>query len=72
MKNELKVFGNESQKTMTDEWKERGVKENQEFSILTATIAKETFGLTPTEHKEVKGLNRQNLRDHYLSRMPAG
>jgi DNA-damage-inducible protein D len=31
---------------------------------LTATIAKGTFGLTPTEHKEIKGLERQNLRDH--------
>ncbi len=54
----------ETRKALTDEWKERGVKENQEYSILTATIAKGTFGLTPTEHKEVKGLNRQNLRDH--------
>jgi DNA-damage-inducible protein D len=54
----------ETRKALTDEWKARGVEENQEFSILTATIAKGTFGLTPTEHKEVKGLNRQNLRDH--------
>lgn len=54
----------ETRKALTDEWKERGVKENQEFSILTATIAKGTFGLTPTQHKEVKGLERQNLRDH--------
>ena len=54
----------ETRKALTDEWKERGVKENQEFSILTATIAKGTFGLTPNEHKEVKGLQRQNLRDH--------
>lgn len=54
----------ETRKALTDEWKERGVKENQAFSILTATIAKGTFGLTPTEHKEVKGLTRQNLRDH--------
>ena len=54
----------ETRKALTDEWKERGVKENQEYSILTATIAKGTFGLTPTEHKEVKGLERQNLRDH--------
>lgn len=38
--------------------------EKQEYSILTATIAKGTFGLTPSEHSEVKGLNRQNLRDH--------
>ncbi len=54
----------ETRKALTDEWKLRGVKENQEYSVLTATIAKATFGLSPSEHKEVKGLNRQNLRDH--------
>jgi DNA-damage-inducible protein D len=40
------------------------VKEGHEYSILTAEIAKATFGLTPSEHKEFKGLDRQNLRDH--------
>jgi DNA-damage-inducible protein D len=54
----------ETRKELTDEWKQRGVKENQEYAILTATIAKGTFGLTPTEHKDLKGLERQNLRDH--------
>ena len=53
----------ETRKALTDEWKQRGVKEQQEYSILTAIIAKGTFGLTPSEHKEVKGLERQNLRD---------
>ncbi len=54
----------ETRKELTDEWKQRGVKEGQEYAVLTATIAKGTFGLTPTEHKDVKGLERQNLRDH--------
>jgi DNA-damage-inducible protein D len=54
----------ETRKELTDEWKQRGVKENQEYAILTATIAKGTFGLTPNEHKDLKGLDRQNLRDH--------
>ena len=54
----------ETRKELTDEWKNRSVKEGQEYAILTATIAKGTFGLTPTEHKDVKGLDRQNLRDH--------
>jgi DNA-damage-inducible protein D len=54
----------ETRRALTDEWKGRGVKENQEYSILTAAIAKGTFGLTPSEHKEIKGLERQNLRDH--------
>jgi DNA-damage-inducible protein D len=51
-------------KELTGEWKNRGVKEGQEYSILTAEIAKATFGLTPTEHKNLKGLDKQNLRDH--------
>jgi DNA-damage-inducible protein D len=49
---------------LTDEWKNRGVKEGQEYSILTATIAKGTFGLTPSEHAQHKGLEKENLRDH--------
>lgn len=54
----------EARKRLTDEWKKRGVKEGQEYSILTATIAKGTFGLTPSEHGKIKGLEKQNLRDH--------
>ncbi len=49
---------------LTAEWKNRGVKEGQEYSILTATIAKGTFGLTPSEHAQLKGLEKENLRDH--------
>jgi DNA-damage-inducible protein D len=54
----------ETRKLLTDEWKNRAVKEGQEYAILTATIAKGTFGLTPSEHKDIKGLEQQNLRDH--------
>jgi DNA-damage-inducible protein D len=49
---------------LTEEWKNRGVKEQIEYAILTAEISKATFGLTPSEYKKVKGLNSQNLRDH--------
>jgi len=49
---------------LTDEWKKRGVKEDVEYSILTAEISKATFGLTPSEYMNLKGLERQNLRDH--------
>ena len=49
---------------LTDNWKTRGVKENKEYAILTAEISKATFGLTPNEYKKVKGLKRENLRDH--------
>jgi len=49
---------------LTDEWKNRGIKEQIEYSILTAEISKATFGLTPSEYKKLKGLKSQNLRDH--------
>jgi hypothetical protein len=49
---------------LTDEWKKRGIKEDIEYSILTAEISKATFGLTPSEYIKLKGLDRQNLRDH--------
>jgi DNA-damage-inducible protein D len=62
IKNRLQSI--ETRKELTDEWKQRGVTEGMEYSILTATIAKETFGLNPSEHSEFKGLVRQNLRDH--------
>jgi hypothetical protein len=55
----------EIRKQLTDEWKNRGVKEGQEYAILTAEIAKATFGLKPSEHSELKNLSKkENLRDH--------
>jgi DNA-damage-inducible protein D len=54
----------EVRKELTDEWKNRGVKDGQEYSILTATIAKGAFGLNPSEHAKFKGLERQSLRDN--------
>ena len=51
---------------LTDEWKKRGIEEEKEYAILTAEISKATFGMTPTEYKDFKGLTgkNQNLRDH--------
>jgi hypothetical protein len=49
---------------LTDEWKQRGVKEQREFAILTAEISEATFGLTPSEYARFKQLKRENLRDH--------
>ncbi len=49
---------------LTDEWKKHGIEQQTEYAILTAEISKATFGLTPKEYKEVKGLKSQNLRDH--------
>jgi hypothetical protein len=49
---------------LTEEWKNRGIKEQRDYAILTAEISKATFGLTPSEYKNLKGLKSQNLRDH--------
>ncbi|MBA3035782.1 MAG: Bro-N domain-containing protein [Desulfobacterium sp.] len=49
---------------LTEEWKNRDVKGEPEYAILTAEISKAAFGLTPSEYKELKGLERENLRDH--------
>ena len=49
---------------LTDEWKKNDVKLQKEYAILTAEISKATFGLVPSQHKKIKGLANQNLRDH--------
>ena len=51
---------------LTDEWKDRGIDSEKDYAILTSEISKATFGLTPSEYKQVKGLTKknQNLRDH--------
>ncbi|HPA55882.1 MAG TPA: Bro-N domain-containing protein [bacterium] len=51
---------------LTEEWKQRGVKEQKEYAILTAEISKATFGMTPSEYKDFKSLTdpKDNLRDH--------
>ena len=61
---EKRMRGIEVRETLTDEWQKRGVKEGKEYSILTAEIAKATFGITPSQHKKYKDLKRENLRDH--------
>ena len=49
---------------LTDEWRNREVKLEKEYAILTAEISKATFDMTPSEYKKFKGLKKQNLRDH--------
>jgi hypothetical protein len=61
---EKRMRGIAIREELTDEWKNRGVKEEPEYAILTAEISKAAFGLTPTQYKELKGLKRENLRDH--------
>jgi hypothetical protein len=49
---------------LTDEWKNRGAQSQKDYEILTAEISKATFGVTPSQYKKLKGLKRENLRDH--------
>jgi prophage antirepressor-like protein len=61
---EKRMRGIAIREELTDEWQKRGAKEQKEYEILTAEISKATFGITPNEYKKVKGLKRENLRDH--------
>jgi hypothetical protein len=61
---EKRMRGIAIREQLTNEWEKRGVKEEKEYAILTAEIADATFGLKPSEHKKLKGLKNQNLRDH--------
>ena len=61
---EKRVRGIAVRDELTGEWQQRGVVDQKDFAILTAEISKAAFGLTPTEYKNLKGLKRENLRDH--------
>jgi len=54
----------EIRKELTDEWKKRGLKEGQQFAILTDIITKAWAGKTTKEYKILKGLKKENLRDN--------
>jgi hypothetical protein len=49
---------------LIQKWAQRGIKTGNDFSILSAEIAKATFGITPKQHKTIKGLRKENIRDH--------
>lgn len=61
---EKRIRGISIREELTDEWKQRGAIDNRDYEILTAEISKATFGLTPSQYKKLKGLKRENLRDH--------
>ena len=63
---EKRIRGITVRDELTNEWKNRGVKEGLEYSILTAEISRATFGIIPSDYKKLKGLTKpsDNLRDH--------
>ena len=61
---EIRLRGIDVREELTEEWQKRGAQIQRDYEILTAEISKATFGVTPSEYKDLKGLKRQNLRDH--------
>ena len=61
---EKRMRGIAIREELTDEWQKRGAQEKRDYEILTAEISKATFGVTPSEYQTLKGLKRENLRDH--------
>lgn len=59
-----RMTGQETRNKLTDYWKDAGIKEQDEFAMLTNIIHKEWTELTVKQHKQLKGLKSQNLRDH--------
>lgn len=61
---EQRMMGQEARNKLTDYWSTHDVKQGQEYAILTNIIHQEWSGLSVKQHKELKGLKSQNLRDH--------
>lgn len=61
---EQRMVGQETRNKLTDYWRDNEVKEGQEFAILTNIIHQEWSGLSVKDHKDLKNLKSQNLRDH--------
>jgi uncharacterized membrane protein YeaQ/YmgE (transglycosylase-associated protein family) len=59
-----RMMGQETRNKLTDYWKEHEVTKQEEFAILTNVIHEEWSGITVSKHKDLKKLDKQNLRDH--------
>lgn len=59
-----RMMGQETRNKLTDYWKEHDIKEGNEFAILTNIIHQEWADISVKDHKKIKGLQTQNLRDH--------
>lgn len=59
-----RMTGQETRNKLTDYWKDHEITEGEEYAILTNIIHQEWSGLSVKEHKNLKGLKSQNLRDH--------
>jgi len=57
--------GIEVRETLTNEWKNREIKEEKEYAILTAEISRATFGMTPSEYIKFKNLKREKVVNRF-------
>ena len=59
-----RMTGQETRNKLTDYWSEHDIQKGTEFAILTNTIHQEWTGVSVAQHKDMKGLQSHNLRDH--------
>jgi hypothetical protein len=59
-----RMMGQETRNKLTDFWKNHEISKEEEYAILTNIIHKEWSGVSVKEHKKVKRIKTQNLRDH--------
>ena len=59
-----RMLGQDTRDKLTDYWSDHGVNKGDEFAILTNIIHQEWADLSVKDHKKLKGLKSQNLRDH--------
>lgn len=61
---EQRMLSVETRNKLTDYWSEHGISKRDEYAKLTNIIHYEWSDLTISEHKKLKGLEVENLRDH--------
>lgn len=59
-----RMMGQETRNKLTDYWSDNDIKQGKEFAILTNIIHQEWSDLSVRDHKKLKGLKNENLRDH--------
>ena len=59
-----RMMGQETRNKLTDYWQGHEIKGEEEYAILTNLIHQEWSGVSVKQHKSLKGLKTQNLRDH--------
>lgn len=59
-----RMMGQETRNKLTDYWSNHAVNNGKEFAVLTNIIHQEWAEISIKDHKKLKNLKSQNLRDH--------